>query len=126
MEWKLRINNREVSKETEQDLVLALASYWRLFLKSKLEEVVLRKIRTKKRDLKSEDTKIVMTVTQQRSEPPLTKSFDETNIDWSVVETQLIAWGYLFLAGKKLRVTILFNYNYVETGQPSAASRNIN
>lgn len=81
IEWKLRINNREVSKETEQDLVLAPASYWRLSLKSKLEEVVLRKIRTKKRDLKSEDTKIVMTVTQQRSEPPVTKSFDETNID---------------------------------------------
>jgi hypothetical protein len=126
IEWKLRINNREVSKETEQDLVLAPASYSRLFLKSKLEEVVLRKIRAKKRDLKSEDTKIVMTVTQQRSEPPLTKSFDETHIDWSVVETQLITWGYLFLAGKKLRVTISFNYNYVETGQPSATSRSIN
>ncbi|MCJ1284329.1 hypothetical protein MMC26_003660 [Xylographa opegraphella] len=126
MEWKLRINNREVSKETEQDLVLAPASYWRLFLKSKLEEVVLHKIRTKKRDMKSEDTKIVMTVTQQRSEPPLTKSFDEINIDWSVVETQLITWGYLFLAGKKLRVTISFNYNYVEAGQPSATSKNIN
>lgn len=67
-----------------------------------------------------------MTVTQQRSEPPLTKSFDETNIDWSVVETQLITWGYLFLAGKKLRVTISFNYNYVEAGQPSATSRSIN
>jgi hypothetical protein len=125
MEWKLKINNREVSKETEQDLVLAPSSYWRLFLKSKLEEVVLRKIRAKKRELKSEDTKIVMTVTQQRSESPLTKSFDEINIDWSVVETQLITWGYLFLAGKKLRVTISFNYNFVETGQPSATSRNL-
>jgi hypothetical protein len=91
-----------------------------------LRRVVLRKIRAKKRDLKSEDTKIVMTVTQQRSEPPLTKSFDETNIDWSVVETQLITWGYLFLAGKKLRVTISFNYNYIETGQPSATSRSVN
>jgi hypothetical protein len=64
IEWKLRINNREVSKETEQDLVLAPALYWRLFLKSKLEEVVLCKIRSKKRDLQAEDTKIVITVTQ--------------------------------------------------------------
>ena len=90
IEWKLRINNREVSKEAEQDLVLAPASYWLLFLKSKLEEVVLCKIRTKKRDLKSEDTKVVMTDAQQRSETPLTKSFDENNIDWLIVETQLI------------------------------------
>jgi hypothetical protein len=35
-------------------------------------------------------------------------------------------WGYLFLAGKKLRVTISFNYNYVETGQLSAILRSIN
>ena len=125
MEWKLRVNSREVSTETEQDLVLEPASYWRLFLKSKLEEIVLRKIPAKKRDLKSEDIKVVMTVLRQRLESPVTRNFEETNIDWSIVETQLRNWGHLFLAGKKLRVTISFNYNYVETSQSSAVSRGI-
>ena len=46
----------------------------------------------------------------------LTKSFHETTIDWSEIEAQLIKWGELFLAGKKLRVNISFNY--IETGQP--------
>jgi hypothetical protein len=32
-----------------------------------------------------------------------------------VVEKQLIAWGELFCAGKKLRLDISFNY--IETGQ---------
>ena len=77
-----------MSKETTQDLVLAPASYWRLFLRSKLEEVVLGKIRAKKRDLKSEDTKIVMIVTQQYSEPPpSTIVLIKKNIDWSIEET---------------------------------------
>jgi hypothetical protein len=43
----------------------------------------------KKRTVKSEDTKIVVTVTQ-RSERDVTKSFDDTDIDWPVIERQLI------------------------------------
>ncbi|KAG4428523.1 hypothetical protein IFR05_015992 [Cadophora sp. M221] len=101
IEWEVKVNKRKVSKETEQDLVLVPAEYWEHFLESKLEKVVLRKERA---------------ITQQRSEPSLTKSFEETKIDWLVIETQLIAWGDLFLASKKLRVNISFNYNYVETG----------
>ncbi|KAG4427670.1 hypothetical protein IFR05_016847 [Cadophora sp. M221] len=62
IEWNVKVNNREVSKETEQDLVLAPASYWRLFLESNLEKVLLRKMRVKNKTVKSEDTKIVVTV----------------------------------------------------------------
>jgi hypothetical protein len=119
IEWKVRVNNREVSKDTEQDLVLAPASYWRLFLKLNLEKVLLRKMVAKNRTVKCEDTKIVVTITE-RSERDLTKRFDDTDIDWSVIERQLVLWGDLFRAGKKLRVNISFNY--VETGQPSATS----
>jgi hypothetical protein len=119
IEWKVRVNNREMSKDTEQDLVLAPASYWRLFLKPSLEKVLLCKMLAKNRTVKSEDTKIVVTVTE-RSERDVTKRFDDIDIDWSVIERQLVLWGDLFRAGKKLRVNISFNY--VETGQPSATS----
>jgi len=36
MEWRVRINNREISKYTEQDLVFEPTSYWRLSLQPKL------------------------------------------------------------------------------------------
>jgi hypothetical protein len=119
IEWKVTVNNREVSKETEPDLVLAPASYWRLFLQLNLEKVLLRKMLAKNKTVKCEDTKIVVTNTK-RGDPGVTKGFDDIDIDLSVIEKQLILWGDLFRAGKKLRVNISFNY--VETGQPSAMS----
>lgn len=75
----------------------------------------------KKRTIKSDDTKIVVAVTQ-RSERDVTKSFNSTNIDWSVIEKQLFQWGDLFLASKKLRVTISFNHQYIESGQASSGT----
>lgn len=73
MEWRVRINNREISKDTEQYLVLEPTSYWRLFLQPKLGEVLQCKMMAKKKTIKSEDTKIVISVTQ-RSERDVTKS----------------------------------------------------
>ena len=63
--------------------------------------------------------KIVFTVIQ-RSERDVTKSFNNTDFNWAVVEKQLILWADLYHKDKKLRVNILFNYNYIETSQLSA------
>ncbi|KAH6667357.1 hypothetical protein B0J14DRAFT_490018, partial [Halenospora varia] len=77
-------------------------------------------MRAKKRTVESEDTKVVLKVTQ-RLEDNVTKSFDKTDIDWSVIEKQLMLWADRF-PDKRLTVDISFNYNYIETGQPPATS----
>jgi len=119
IEWKVTLNNKLISKDTEQNLVLAPTFYWSLFLRPKLEKLLCKKLSLNKR-VRPDDTSMVVSVTK-RSERDLTKRFDETDIDWSVIEKQLVVWGELFRASKKLRVDISFNY--LETGQQLPASR---
>jgi hypothetical protein len=119
IEWKVTLNNKPVSKDTEQDLVLAPRFYWSLFLRPKLENLLQRKLLPYKR-ITCDDTSVTVSVTG-RSERDLTKRFDETDVDWSIVEKRLLAWAELFRAGKKLRLDLSFNY--VEDGQPAAAVR---
>ena len=107
-----------VSKDTEPDVVLAPGSFWLLVLQPKLEKLLCKKV-AKNRPIKSEDTNIVVPVTE-RSQRDLTKRFDDTDIDWAVIEKQLVKWAELFRTGKKLRLNLSFNY--VETGQLSAIS----
>jgi hypothetical protein len=119
IEWKVTLNNKLISKDTEQNLVLAPTFYWPLILRTKLEKLLCKKLSSNKRVI-LDDTNVVVSVTE-RSQRDLTKRFDDIDIDWSVIEKQLVAWGELFRAGKKLRVDISFNY--LETGQPLPASR---
>jgi hypothetical protein len=118
IEWKVTLNSKVITKDTEQDLVLAPASYWRLVLQPKLEKLLRRKT-SQNKCARSDDTNVVVSVAD-RSQRDLTKRFEDTDIDWSIVERQLVAWGELFRSGKKLRVDLSFNY--VETGQQSTQS----
>ena len=62
IEWKITVNNRAITpKDTEQDLVLEPAAYWEHFLEAKLNNALLRK----KRNLLSDDTTVVVSVTNQ-------------------------------------------------------------
>jgi hypothetical protein len=116
IEWKVTVNNRAIMpKDTEQDVVLAPAAYWQHFLQPKLENL----LRKKNRPVRSEDTNVVVSVTE-RSERDLTKRFDDISIDWAVIERQLVAWGELYRSGKKLRLNLSFNY--VDTSQSSTTS----
>jgi hypothetical protein len=102
IEWKVTLNNRAIMRpDTEQDIILAPAAYWQHFLHPKLDDFW----RKKNRSVRSEDTNVVVSVTQ-RKERDLTKRFDDTSIDWAVVENQLVAWGELYRAGKKLRLNL--------------------
>ena len=101
--------------DTVQDTVLAPAAYWQHFLRPKLDDFQRRK----NRSVRSEDTNVVVSVTQ-RKEHDLTKRFADISIDQAVVENQLIAWGEFYRAGKKLRLKLSFNY--VDTSQSSNTS----
>ncbi|EMD96376.1 hypothetical protein COCC4DRAFT_155192 [Bipolaris maydis ATCC 48331] len=120
IEWKVVVNNKTLSKDTEQDVVLAPSVYWRFCLRAKVDKLLSRKLPHGKH-VKCDDTSVVASV-NDRSERDLTKRFDDIDIDWPLVERQLMRWGELLRCGKKLRVDLSFNY--VELAPPSAAARN--
>jgi hypothetical protein len=81
IEWKITVKNRAITPiDTEQDLVLEPAAYWEHFLEAKLNNALLRK----KRNLLSEDTTVVVSVTKHSER--LMKRFDDTSVDWAVIQ----------------------------------------
>ena len=108
IEWKVALNNRVVIKDTEQDLVLSPRYHWQLFLKPRLEKLLHKKFSSTRR-VRSDDTNVVVSI-NDCSQRDLTRRFDGTDVDWPAIEKQLLLWGDLFRAGKKLRLSISFNY----------------
>jgi hypothetical protein len=114
IEWKVTINNKHILKDTKQNLILIPSFYWPLILQPKLEKLLRKKVPSNK-CVMPDDISMVISVIGQ-SERDLTKRFDEIEIDWPVIEKQLVVWGELFRAGKRLRVDLSFNY--LGIGQP--------
>ncbi|CAN9211453.1 unnamed protein product [Alternaria alternata] len=108
IEWKIAVNNRAVAKDTEQDIVLAPAVYWRMYLQEKVEKLVDKKL-PRSSHVELDDVGVVASV-KDRSESDLTKRFDDMDIDWSVIERQFVRWSEPFRAGRKLKVNLTFNY----------------
>jgi hypothetical protein len=109
-----------IAKDTEQDIVLAPAPYWATFLQPKLNALLSKKMTNRKR-IRPDDSNVVVSV-NERSERDLIRRFDEVQVDWVVVEKQLLSWGELLRAGKKLRVDISFNYVETQDSLPAGAS----
>jgi hypothetical protein len=118
--WKIKLNNRMIAKDTEQDIVLAPAPYWTMFLQPKLDALLSKKINNSKR-VRPDDSNVVVSV-NERSERDLIRRFDEVQVDWSVVEKQLLSWGELLQGGKRLRVDISFNYVETQAAPPARGS----
>jgi hypothetical protein len=121
IEWKVAVNNRVVAKDTEQDIVLVPAAYWHMYLKPKVEKLSSKKV-AHDRHVEYDDTRVIVSV-NDRSERDLTKRLDSMDIDWSVVEKQLLQWGELFRAGKRLRIDLSFNYLDAFSQPASTANR---
>ena len=116
IEWRVIVNKKMVSKDTEPDVVLNPAAYWQDSLKFRVERLLYQKL-GENHSAEIEDINVAVSVTT-RSERDLIKRF-ELEIDWRVVEKQLVQWGAFFQNGKKLRVDITFNY--VEVSRKPAA-----
>lgn len=121
IEWKIAVNNRAIAKDTEQDIVLAPAVYWRMYLQAKVEKLVDKKL-PRSSHMELDDIGVVASV-KDRSESDLTKRFDDMNIDWSVIEKAFVRWSEPFRAGKKLTVTLAFNYTNSASSSSAAANR---
>ena len=102
-------------KVTEPEQDAPPADFWEHYLEPKLESF----LRNRNRSLRAESNTIMISVTA-RSTPAVTTLFDDTTIDWSFVERQLIKWGELFRSGKKLKLSLSFNY--VDTPQPTTTT----
>jgi hypothetical protein len=97
-----------VVSDTEQNLVLTPSAYRSRFLKPKLEQLIGQKFSRDQR-VRPDDTAVIVAI-HDRSEHNLTKRFEKTDINWSLIEDQLLNWGDSFRAGKKLRLIITFYY----------------
>jgi len=66
IKWKVTVNKKVISRDTEQDLVLAPMAYWHEYLKPSLDELLQRKV-TQNRQIRCDDTTVVASV-NDRSE----------------------------------------------------------
>ncbi|CAI7580189.1 unnamed protein product [Penicillium pancosmium] len=113
IEWRVKLNNRVVVKDTEQDLTSPPSSHWDQIAET-AGNLLRRKI-ARRRRVRLDDTELVLSV-NDRSQRDLTKRFESTSIDWTAMEKQLLAWAHLYRLGKKLRLQI--SLNYIEDSGP--------
>ncbi|RYC79001.1 hypothetical protein BFJ63_vAg18123 [Fusarium oxysporum f. sp. narcissi] len=108
IEWKVKLNNRCISKDTEPDVVLAPGAYWTKYLWSKLDKLAKKKLPSN-RTFHVDDTDITVCV-NYKGEGDLNTRSDGLDINWKMIESKLQAWSHLLLDGKRLKISISFNY----------------
>ncbi|EED11616.1 conserved hypothetical protein [Talaromyces stipitatus ATCC 10500] len=108
IDWKVKLNNRTITKVTEPDVVLAPGAYWQKVLREKVERVKSRKVFSDRR-ARLEETTVVASVLNDRSQK-LHQQAEGIDIDWGMTGKQLLEWKELFRRGKKLRLDVCVNY----------------
>ena len=118
IEWKVTVNNRAAIKDTESGVVLKPSVYWQSLLKPKLEALVSKK----RPEASLIDTNIKVSI-NDRAERDLSRRFDQADVQWAQIEKQLLNWSELFRAGKRLTLSIAFNYKIVPPQGPKPDSK---
>ncbi|KAG7420486.1 hypothetical protein Forpi1262_v016332 [Fusarium oxysporum f. sp. raphani] len=113
IEWKVKLNNRCISKDTEPDVVLAPGAYWTKYLWSKVDKLAKKKLPAN-RIFHVDDIDITVCV-NYKGEADLNTRSDGLDVNWKMIESKLQAWSHLLLDGKKLKISLSFNY--IETSQ---------
>ncbi|KAJ9601891.1 hypothetical protein H2200_013606 [Cladophialophora chaetospira] len=108
VDWKICLDDKQISKNSERNVVLEPASFWQAILRPRLEGMVEKKM-GHVQNAQPYETIIVTSVTA-RGEHDLTHEFEGLGIDWTDVNSQLIDWSNLFQDGKKLRIDLTFYY----------------
>ncbi|EPS32153.1 hypothetical protein PDE_07113 [Penicillium oxalicum 114-2] len=86
IEWRVKLNNRVVVKDTKQDLTQPPSSYWEQIKEDACN--ILRRKTARGRRVRLDDTDMVLSVNSQRD---IDKHFEGTSVDWTVVEKELPA-----------------------------------
>jgi hypothetical protein len=93
IEWKVKLNNRCISKDTEPDVVLAPGAYWTKYLWSRLDKLTKKKLPSN-RTFHVDDTDITVCV-NYRGEAGLIMRSDGLDINWKMIESKPQAWELL-------------------------------
>ncbi|PTB49516.1 hypothetical protein M431DRAFT_500287 [Trichoderma harzianum CBS 226.95] len=96
VEWKLSVNNRRKTGESEPGIALSPRQFWKYVLQPKLQAVV----KSAKSPLTASDTQILLSVSDRKTSS-ITKRFSKLDINWLFVAKQLQEWSRFLTDDKR-------------------------
>ena len=112
------LDHQQISQNSERNVVLEPASFWQVVLRPRLEKVVEKKM-SNVQNVRAFETNVVASVTA-RGVLDFTNEFDELDINWREVSSQLSDWSGYFQDGKQLRIKLTFHYRSLDQPATSA------
>ncbi|CZR37580.1 uncharacterized protein FPRO_02159 [Fusarium proliferatum ET1] len=102
IEWKLKLNSRCISKDTEPDVILAPGAYWTKYLWSKVDKLAKKKLPAN-RTFHVDDTDIAVCV-NYKGKADLNIRCDGLDVNWKMIERSPCGFGphcWVDTVGKK-------------------------
>ncbi|EHK19828.1 uncharacterized protein TRIVIDRAFT_68184 [Trichoderma virens Gv29-8] len=98
VEWKLSVNNRRKTGESEPGIALSPRQFWKYVLQPKLQAVM----KSAKSPLTASDTQILLSVSDRKTSS-ITKRFSKLDINWLFVAKQLQEWSRFLTDDKRTK-----------------------